>query len=238
MRERPILYSGEMVRATLDGRKTKTRRIIKPQPIYNSMGTWIYGGDIFFTEEDMGIHLFHNVYGNKGTPFGSFYSDGGDHLWVKETFCDMGAGTMPGRIQYRATFTDLDQAMWHQSGYSPIWKPSIFMPRWASRIDLTITQVKVERLQDITEEEAWAEGVGGQMGPLDIDGRVLFRGLWNSLYAKPKPVYRGKGVIDYYESYPWEDIHEMREYRGKPWNVIGNPWVWAISFNEKKPEEE
>ncbi len=117
-------------------------------------------------------------------------------------------------------------------------RPSIFMPRWASRILLEITNVRVERVQDISEEDAMAEGFSKNLEPLFESAIEWYRQLWNSINAKPKPVYKTKNlfgivkIIDHYESYPWEDVHETREFRGKPWIIIGNPWVWVIEFKK------
>ncbi|KKM15170.1 hypothetical protein LCGC14_1698730 [marine sediment metagenome] len=114
-------------------------------------------------------------------------------------------------------------------------KPSIFMPRWASRINPVITEVRVERVQEISEADAKAEGVS----PLNYHPvskwpqhfRESFIELWNSINTKPKP-HLIKGKIAFYESYPWEDIQETRTYRGLPWYVYGNPWVFPITFKE------
>ena len=129
------------------------------------------------------------------------------------------------------------------------WRPSIHMPREAARIFLRVTDVKAQRVQDITEEEARKEGVkkmypytnpetGETVYAYSEDGTYIagFACVWNDCYAKPRPV-KGKGVIHHYESYPWEDIQETRIYRGKPWYIVGNPWVWAIEFEQIKTEE-
>ena len=80
--------------------------------------------------------------------------------------------------------------------------------------------MRAERLQEITEEDAKAEG---------FTDRFMFHALWDALNAKPKPVYRNKEIVKYV-SYPCEDITEARIYRDKPWKVYGNPWVWVYSF--------
>jgi hypothetical protein len=127
------------------------------------------------------------------------------------------------------------------------WRSPLYMPRAAARIWIEETEVRCERLQSITEEDAIAEGCIGDpceypngspctdcMGTGWLEPpTVEFMERWNSLHAKPKPVY---GIVDdkkrvvSYISYPWEDIQEMRTYRGKPWQVCGNPYVFVDSF--------
>ena len=140
MKERPILFSGPMVRAILDGRKTMTRRIVKQQADN--------GGYCQSLDPDKGVWLVHNG-GSIRCPYGQ----PGDRLWVRETWSAWTGGmTSCGeerapQIEYKAT-----------SQSEGPWRPSIFMPRWASRILLEITDVRVERLNDISEEDAIAEG--------------------------------------------------------------------------------
>lgn len=123
------------------------------------------------------------------------------------------------------------------------------MPREAARIFPRVTDVKVQHVQDITEEEARKEGAKKMYPYTDqITGETVyaysevgtyiagFMCAWNDYYTKPRPV-KVKGVIHHYESYPWEDIQETRTYRGKPWYVIGNPWVWGIAFERISKEE-
>lgn len=101
------------------------------------------------------------------------------------------------------------------------WRPSIHMPKEAARLFGRVTGLKAQRVQDITDEEARREGCAD---------RADFRRVWNGCYAKPRPVKGEDGEIDHYESWPWEDIRETRTHKGKPWHVIGNPWVWVIEF--------
>jgi hypothetical protein len=209
MSERPILFSVEMVRAILEGRKTQTRRVVKPQPVQGEWGWdgevgWIYKDEVFFDDDQMKSHLFHNVYGDKGSPYGSIYGNGpADELWVRETWgTEVRWGTtkpsdLPRdiKIYYR---TDGEG----QSGLDQ-WRPSIFMPRWASRIQLSLTDVRVERLWEISETECQAEGIAG-----DPDEEMLipqFHRLWDRINAK----------------------------RGFPWK--SNPWVWVVEFELKQP---
>lgn len=152
MKERPILFSAPMVNAILDGRKTQTRRVIKKQP------TPAHGKNKFkFTSytDDEGINSYWT---NKGfwharCPYGKI----GQRLWVRETFAkiDDESGYGSGYVEYKASCRiNPDQIL---------WTPSIHMPRWASRILLEITDVRVERLNDISIEDAIAEGTGIQV---------------------------------------------------------------------------
>lgn len=184
MKERPILFKGEMVNAILDGRKTQTRRVIKPQPNC--------------------VHDNHRWVWLKEKWVDCPYGQPGDRLWVRETFCDLGAGTIPGRILYRASFNDLDLEMFHQSGHgSPIWHPSIFMPRWASRITLEIVNVRVERVQDISIADCVAEGIKDSNDLKYLAGSGIEKTEYCLLWDK----INGK-------TYPWQS----------------NPWVWVIEF--------
>lgn len=209
MTERPIIFSGPMVRAIIDGRKTQTRRIVNPQP-----AEWIESfGFSMFTPD--GHISGRGNYKDKG-PAEKFYKlpyKVKDRLWVRETCwfdpIDDYLWTPNPTVVYRA-----DGDVHFEKGHG--WTPSIHMPKWAARIWLEVTGVRVERLQDISEEDAIAEGCrpyfdhenpdivtgpnGSQtpmaplMGPLDD-----FKRLWDSLNAKRAP---------------W----------------ASNPWVWVIEF--------
>lgn len=178
MRERPILFKGEMVRALLRDEKTQTRRIVKPQPLGESLsdpldGKWLgkrFGGLLLPRVSDLPLEC----------PFGEV----GDRLWVKETWAPLG--------QHAAIY----QAS--NIGY-PVakWKPSIFMPRWASRITLEITDRRVEKLEDISEADAKAEGVtlipcthpgcAGDSRCAADSYRGAYAVLWNKINAKKYP---------------------------------------------------
>jgi hypothetical protein len=157
IKERPIIFSGEMVRAILDGRKTQTRRIVKPQPVRENIN---------------GIPYFSNGFpiDYRNCPYGQM----GDSLWVRETFGESGLN----RIEYKAYPKD-------GKDFRAVmrWKPSIHMPRWASRITLEIVNVRVERLNDISEEDCLKEGV--TYWPHEKERiKERFSHLWQSIYGQ------------------------------------------------------
>lgn len=161
------------------------------------------------------------------------------------------------------TFAPERYDMMRRAQLKPGWRPNENMPREAARIFLRVTDVRVERLQDSffkhgsTIFSFLREGIdiGGQCrecidaygSPCCIDSesecgvldevRSEFADLWNRCYAAPRPVKGEDGTIDHYESYPWEDIQETRTYKGNPWYVIGNPWVWVIEFERVNREK-
>lgn len=203
---KPALFNTEMVRAILDGRKTETRRVVKPQP----------KGQLVPLPEESG---WPGYFGEADTPRvmrPPYFV--GDILYVRETWNRIRFGNgekVPFHTKYWYRADDTSQ------NPDDKWRPSIHMPKEAARLFGLVTGLKVQRVQDITDEEARREGAAD---------REDFRRVWNRCYAKPRPVKGEDGEIDHYESYPWEDIHETRTYRGKPWYVIGNPWVWVIEF--------
>jgi len=207
MKERPILFSSEMVRAILDGRKTQTRRVIKPQPEI---------------QEYMNKPSLHwsQCGGRSLTEIASYcpYGQPGDRLWVRETWRKTFDVDDKDVMEYRAGGTRLIVGESIQHGEHritsvlPKWKPSIFMPRWASRIMLEIVNIRVERVQDISEEDAIAEGCN----PYD--------------HIKKEIVSRDNEIIfsnAYQASYQllWDSINAKRGYG---WDV--NPWVWVVEF--------
>ena len=161
MKERPILFSGAMVRAILEGRKTVTRRVVKPQPDF--LGSMTDPTTPFKT---LGAGLHGQIVCPYGKP--------GDRLWVRETFAVYGDEKMAA-IHYRA-----DRP--HHVGQKGMgYKPSIHMPRWASRILLEITAVRVERLQDINRGDAMAEGCPFPNMAAGPDPRQWFAELWQEI---------------------------------------------------------
>lgn len=218
MKERPILFSAPMVRAILADIKTQTRRTIK--------------GDLD-DEERLHVGMYHpTVIDRQGDEqpgpevFGAWTTNGewamkcpygqpGDRLWVRETFQQF---SEDGEILYKADKAGFDamNELKRDEFYEARWRPSIHMPRWASRITLEVTGVKVERLQDISEADAAAEGIIRQSttGWFSVPGlngagttaRAGYALLWNSIH--------GPGS--------WE----------------ANPWVWCVSFLRVSPNTQ
>jgi len=184
MKERPILFSAPMVRAILAGEKTQTRRIIKPQP------------------DSRGLRLTHIWEDWHGRSIKCPYGDIGDHLWVRETFCK----TEWEAFNYKAEWDNIHPELSKHTK----WKPSIFMPRIASRITLEIINIRAERLNEIMEEDAQAEGVKST--------------------AKLTP--SGDDYIGLYASEHFETLWQSINGPGS-WDE--NPWVWVIEFKKIKP---
>lgn len=212
MTEKPIIFNTEMVRAILDGRKTQTRRVIKPQPEFN--GIWFYKGDVFLSDSIMQDHLLHNVYGSKRSPYGAVYGDGSaDTLWVRETWATFPEYDLiklselkpiSTRIFYRADGDGKE--------FVDRWRPSIFMPRWASRMTLRIEDIRIERVQDISRADIEAEGTPPK------PGQMCYR---NDYYQLRKDF-----------QYLWDGINTKRGFSWK-----SNPWVWVIEFSIAEPYE-
>lgn len=198
MKERPILFSAEMVRAILDGRKTQTRRVVKGMAL-----DWLQPG------------MFSPKFVADPENYLSPYGYAGDRLWVRETLCTEIDATMAemecGKFAYKA---DDESNLWTSvNGYRII--PSIYMPRWASRVTLEVVNVRVERVQEISREDAKAEGVSN-----------LWR--WDQARNEKHPEHFVRGVLNPFVanySVLWDEINGKR---GFGWDV--NPWVWVIEF--------
>ena len=241
VKERPIMFSMESVKAILEGRKSETRRVINPQPpegfhhngriLWESMGpkpppgaAGFRFGKVSEEEQDRrkGLALDGKRYYGQGCPFGGV----GTVLWVREPWmvghptgenkefsvlCPSGATDRDGKVFYRASFKEPDP----EKEGRLVWRSPRHMPRWASRLLLSVEDVRVERLQEISENDAEAEGVEqaievtpgrvppGRVGHRTGYGRSFrqgYRELWDSLNAK----------------------------RGFPWK--SNCWVWCVTF--------
>lgn len=227
MKERPILFSGPMVRALLDGRKTQTRRIMRYQPTYNAdRQQWEYQSP----------KCSASWSGHRPLSCGRLiaqddcqYGVRGDRLWVRETHA-LVAPSLSGRLEYAgARIAESDYGpveIWYRADGAlgimsmlfadgPRWRPSIHMPRWASRLTLEVTQVRVERLQDISEEDAIAEGIepvpGGYRNYMP---EREAQGLATS-FASPRESFFSL----------WESIHGTEAW-------VTNPWVWVVEFQK------
>lgn len=237
MRERPILLNVEMVRAVLDGRKTQTRRIMKVQP--DSQGYGLRFITESFNNRETGQCFWSQSDGcgtNKprSKPFSCPFGAVGDRLWVRESFFEHGHWQGGGYDPEDSYFVSDKQVLYPADGIQrpserkreDFWRsrPSIHMPRWASRITLEITGVRVERLNSINEHDAIAEG----LAEISKDGHTYKYGV---------PDRDGYPGTDGF-GWPW---HEWERYPisaySKLWKSIygeeswqANPWVWVIEF--------
>ena len=205
MSERPILMNTDMVRAILEGRKTVTRRAMKPQPVLDGH-FWRLGGAGWGDN----ISSFHPV------PCHSLYNHApyhpGDILWVRETWAEM-----PYGFVYRVDGEEPDG--WDCDDH---WRPSIHMPRGAARIFLRVTGVRVERLQEITEDGAKAEGAEKSYPYTDPEtGKTVF-------------VLDEKGTYRSGFSQIWDRTIKQKDRLSCCWE--STPWVWVIEFERcEKP---
>lgn len=223
MKERPILFSAPMVRAILHDHKTQTRRIMKPQPTTEvrsgCMGHWSIAPD---------VREFKCPYGEYGE------TGDRDRLWVRETWAETDLPDGTPVISYRSgacipigkkdgkdgqDYLIHDWAM-QDTPKPDHWRPSIHMPRWASRILLEIIDVRVQRLQDITEEDAKAEGALAWAANEALqDCKITAKDMdeWLVKYGNGKP-----GIRNAFAAL-WESIHGEGSW-------AENPYVWAIQF--------
>ncbi|MGY7804366.1 hypothetical protein L1S06_04110 [Klebsiella pneumoniae] len=215
MKERGMIFNGEMVRAILDGRKTQTRRIMKPQPEPCPRGGHWWPSNVFKTM----LHVEDEMQNGKGgwgglvgdaCPFG----DVGDRIWVRETWAEAGASA-PDLKLYRANYPEHVPSIYENvpPAEEIRWTPSIHMPRWASRILLEITGVRVERLNAISEEDAEAEGI-------DMEALYDSQDCYDCIADHNMT---GRPTITGAFKYLWESIYGAE-------NWLTNPWVWVIEF--------
>lgn len=218
MAEQPILFSGEMVRAILENRKTQTRRAVKPQPDLMQPG-----GTIKPQPSDAGVFLVEN-WQKQDRAFLDFgrcenirspYAPG-DTLWVREAFTvaaeEDADGAYPMTYLADGYSTQMDYSEVTEGRMKPgKTYPSIHMPRWASRITLRVTGVRVERVQEISEKDAMAEGITeADIQAVSERNRALpgailaFRHLWSTIHAADGP---------------------------NGWDA--NPWVWVVEFEKE-----
>lgn len=241
VKEYPILFQGAMVQAILEERKTETRRIMKAHPGHVASHEFVVNPEL--------------------CPYGQ----PDDRLWVREKFCFHKSvdhlspkNVRPNKawLWYPAD-KHCNGPSYESMGRGKM-RPSIFMPRWASRILLDITETRVEPVQEITAKGAINEGLSKitkddgrtfKYGLPDSDGYPgtddfgwpwsqwekdpvqAFKKLWNSINAKPKPV-KSHDVITHYESFPWdlESADPRTEIKGVLHYCFPNPWVWVVKF--------
>lgn len=205
MSEKPILFSAPMVKAIIDGRKSQTRRVVKPQP--QTVGD-VYDGP---SDAANSIEFYQRARLKCPHPVGA-------RLWVKETHLielppnlkydaeGLPVSQWPAYLETASTVhykaDKADSEFWSQFK----WRPSIFMPRWASRITLTVKEVRVQRLQEISDDDCRAEGVFGYPAG-------YYKGCWQSEYSQL-----------------WDSINGGKI--GSSWQ--DNPWVWAYTFEVVK----
>ncbi|EFV1553995.1 hypothetical protein QNC52_004458 [Salmonella enterica] len=198
MKERGMIFNAEMVRAILDGRKTQTRRPVKFPLIDKNMGCELAGNEL---AGELAAHNYWN----------SPYGKPGDRIWVRETFRVNSRATDVATLVYRASVRNswteqthrVHVAVCNKPATPEKWTPSIHMPRWASRILLEITDVRVERLRDLSEEDAKSEGITPPAGGVlpGWEYRINFRDLWMDIYG-----------TDSWEANPW--VIEFKRVEG------------------------
>lgn len=230
MKEHPILFTGAMVRAILDGRKTQTRRPIKPQPPASWQPTV---GTFHPTKVDRkGIEFpGEAMFGASDETFGCRAPFAvGDRLWVRETWglCAYGDPTdfylgsvvTEGKgfldrygIEYRAD--------WGTNQESAFWRPSILMPRWASRLTLEVTGIRPERITSIPQSDALAEGIEyRRAGGMSPGGSGTYHVGEEHHASTPKEAFAAL----------WDSI-----YGKTPLAWQHNPWTWATTFKVVAP---
>lgn len=214
MKTKPMIFNAEMVQALVSGKKTVTRRQVKPEPEPSGLGYDWWPSNKFGSM--IRVSDFESIkfdYARDGTI--DIASDAcpianiGDLIWVRETFCHGPCGNASELILYRSGYPQPELKRKYESvmsGEEIKWTPSIHMPRWASRLTLKVTDVRIERVQKITEEQAVMEGMptDEECQRMAVDSglgwhkkpTVWFKELWNRIYSN------------------WSD----------------NPYVWVIEF--------
>lgn len=202
-RVKPILFNTDMVRAILDGRKTVTRQAVKPQP------------QGYFEVNDNPLYIYDMSFGN-GRIYPPYQQD--DIMYVKETWHKYKKRIGKGKSCYMAEFYGYKASIANSEDSDEKWRPSIHMPKEAVRIWLKVIGVRVERLQDITEKQAKAEGFEPVMSTKD-----------SSFYTP----WQGPPVENF--KYFWNYTIKKKDLPLYGWDA--NPWVWRIVFERcEKPK--
>lgn len=206
--ERPILFNAEMVEAILQGRKLKTRRLVKPRLLDGYRIDTVQGKFLktkIFSDLRPEDELIGIITGEFKQPYQI-----GDTLWVRETWADLRGKGFDSEYSYLANnfnkngFEDVDGRRCRLD-YGVKWRPSIHMPRAAARLFLKVTNIRVERLQDITEEDAKDEGFLNNKG---------------MIHSPENEYCRLHTAREHFIS-TWDNIYK---------NALENPWVWVIEF--------
>ena len=243
-KERPILMQARSVQAIIEGRKTQTRRIIKPQPVDVGFGRncevapYCTG-----TDWPLAYYEMRGACWNSSSPLKCPYGQPGDRLWVRETWQEFYASSRGSRyeagIRYLADGAErIVQAPMERfagdhrrDGNGLRWRSSIHMPRWASRLDLLNREIRVERVQQISEEDCRAEGVQREDLPSDPDNfhPPGSYGFVPGIHPFPKGRIYPRPQEAFAEL--WDDTN------GKGiWQK--NDWVWVIAFRRTEPETD
>lgn len=214
---KPILFNTDMVQAILDKRKTVTRRVVKPQLVCHGANITFtpHSNDFFISAEKGWIRCREcgndPEYSKAGSSISHHWEPPykqGDILYVREAWHEYTKRVGEGESCHLAKFYGYKASVKNSEDSNTPWKPSIHMPKEAARIWLKVTNVRVERLQDITGEQAVLEGTKEKFPPLAQDE---FRDIWDSTVKKADV-----------DQYGWKS----------------NPWVWVIEFERcEKPEE-
>lgn len=211
MTDRPIIFNAAMIRAILEGRKTQTRRVLKPQPTEHRPNSWDWKGpqSAFFNVSEVGVSSALMAHLVKFTP--------GDRLWVREAWAKTPVAPIVETIDNPMTVYRTGD---NRTDYGGPWKPSIHMFRRDSRITLHVTDVRVERVMDISEEDARVEGVCAWVEQSD---HIPWGSIEEADRAGIVRATYGSEVIAF--SALWNSINEPR---GFSWDA--NPWVVAVTF--------
>lgn len=250
---KPILFNTEMVRAILEGRKTVTRRVIKPRYRDDEYGWTVcinsythLVDDVAYTDGEgactrsmkppyqVGDILYVRETWNRGF-MESSDAEGDNSVWFEECYKAEGYCATISHYIYRADFTPNEEVEYgvevKDGVYKMHWKPSIHMPKEAARIFLKVTDVRVERLQDITEEDAIKEGCEGT--PCEHHGYIVGGGMcgctdcMNTGWLEPP-------TLEFMDI--WNSTIKKQDLRFYGWDA--NPWVWVIEFERIEQGEQ
>ena len=252
-----LIFSQPMVKAYRGGIKIETRRVVKGLYFFGEEVGVVYGED-----GHSGPGWYAYDYADEGSLFLECpHGKVGDRVYIKEALValDVGFGETARTVAYYAT--DMQRVLVNGESLIWKWKPrqlaGMYMPQKAARMKPRITSLRIERVQEITPEGCLAEGIRKRRLPIpgppvytytakeyptepEADTpQEAYAALWNSLHAKPKPVYRtvkGKKILDHYESYPWDekDRDPREEINGHEHFCLPNPYVWVEGIEKFK----